>query len=130
MAEDTIINLDFENTWEPESVPEGEYQLRVTNAELKAGKKGPGLQLSLDIPSYPHSKDISHWFNLPKEGDDIKTINKRTRAIENCLIACGFAPGPFAPEQLIGAEPFAYLVEEEDEEYGKQNRVRRWLKGA
>lgn len=129
MAED-FVNLDFENTWEPVAVPEGEYLLRVLSASIEQGKKGPGLQLRLDIPVEPHSKDISHWLNLPREGDDIKTINSRTNRIKEILLACGVQPGPFNPEVLQGCQFWAYLTVEEDAEYGEQNRVRKVLRGA
>jgi len=129
MAED-FINLDFENTYEPEAVPEGEYQVRITSAELSAGKKGPYLMLRLDIPDEAKSKDMTHPLMLPQDTDDPKTQNRRSLAIKRLLQACGLPVGPFAPEQLVGCTFFAYVVEEESEEYGTQNRVRRILASA
>ena len=129
-GEPLVINLDYENTWEPVAVPEGEYLVRIMSAEVSVGKKGPYLMLRLDLPEYPTSKDMTHPLMLPKEGDDPKTINKRTNAIKALIQAVGMAPGPFSPEQLEGLTFYAYLVVEEDEEYGETNRIRKILKGV
>lgn len=129
MAED-FLNFDFEDTYEPVAIPEGEYMVRVINAEVKSGQKGPFLILRLDVPEEPKAKDMTHVLMLPTENDDAKQANRRKLAIKRLLEATGIGLGGFSPEQLVGSTFYAYLVEEESEEYGTQNRIRRILTGA
>lgn len=124
--------LDFDGVYEPETVPGGEYQLRVLKAEIKQQKpeKGSGsfVQLRLDIPSAPKSKDITHVMMLPGQQDDPKQKNSRLAAIQNFLKACGFDNVNNIAE-TEGSSCWAILTEEDDPEYGKQNRIRKFVAG-
>ena len=124
--------LDFSGTYEPETVSPGEYRLRVVEAEVKSQKpeKGSGsfIQLKLDIPEAPRAKDITHVMMLPTPNDDPKQKNSRLSAIQLFLKACGFDNVDNINE-VVGANPWAILVEEETQEWGKQNRVRKFVAG-
>lgn len=126
-----FLGLDFDNVFEPKSMKEGDYQLRVISAELKQQKpeKGTGqfIQLRLEIMNEPEAKDILQVLMLPAEGDDVKKRNKRLSAIQTLIRACGQEPSAISNvEQLQGCTLWATLVEESDPEYGTQNRVRRF----
>ena len=122
--------LDFSGVYEPETVPEGEYQLRVLSAEIKASQKTGGdfIQLKLDIPANPKAKDVTHVMMLPTQKDDPKQKNSRLSAVQNFLKACGF-DNVQNIDEVIGAMAWAILTEEETTEYGKQNRIKRFVTG-
>lgn len=129
---ETFINLNLDDAQELKSVPQGEYQLRVVECKTATSKNTGGdyLQATLEILSEPLAKNINHVMMFPTPGDDAKKANNRKLAIRNFLQACGvdYSKG-FNPSDLEGCTPWAILVEEDDPEYGKQNRVRRWVTG-
>jgi len=124
--------LDFSEVYEPETVVPGEYQLRVLAAEVKQQKpeKGQGsfIQLKLDIPIAPKGKDITYVMMLPTAQDDPKQKNSRLSNIQNFLKACGF-DNVQNIEEIVGSQPWAILVEEESTDFGKQNRVKKFVVG-
>ena len=122
--------LDFNGVYEPTTVSKGEYQLRVLEAEVKPSQKTGGdfIQLRLDIPSEPKSKDITHVMMLPTASDDAKKKNGRLAAIQNCFKACGM-DNVSNINELIGATPWAILDEEESTDFGKQNRIKKFVIG-
>lgn len=122
--------LDFGGVYEPQTVIEGEYQLRVLSAEVKTSKNTGGdfIQVKMDIPSEPKSKDVTHVMMLPTQKDDAKQKNSRLAAIQNFLKACGYDNVDNINE-VVGATPWAILGEEESEGFGKQNRVKKFVLG-
>ena len=122
--------LDFNGVYEPTTVSKGEYQLRVLEAEVKTSQKTGGdfIQLRLDIPSEPKSKDITHVMMLPTASDDAKKKNGRLAAVQNCFKACGM-DNVSNINELIGATPWAILDEEESTDFGKQNRIKKFVIG-
>lgn len=122
--------LDFSGVYEPETVPEGEYQLRVLSTEIKTSTKTGGdfIQIKLDIPSNPKAKDVTHVMMLPTQKDDPKQKNSRLAAVQNFLKACGY-DNVNNINEVDGSMPWAILGEEETPEYGKQNRVKKFVVG-
>lgn len=124
--------LDFSGTYEPETVSPGEYRLRVLEAEVKQQKpeKGTGMfiQLKLDIPDAPRSKDITHIMMMPTANDDPKQKNSRLSNIQLFLKACGF-DNVNNVDEVVGSTPWAILTEEESTDFGKQNKVRKFVAG-
>lgn len=129
MSDTTFVNIEgLDEAQELKSVPAGEYQVRVTDAKIKTGEKGTYLMLVMDLPNEPLSKNINHVMMFPTPADDPKRANNRKLAIRNALQACGIPyTGGFNAADLIGSTPWALLTEEEDNEYGKQNRVKKWI---
>ena len=128
----SFLGQDFDNVFEPKSVKEGEYQLKVLDAQVKTSQKTNGEYISakLEIVGEPEAKDINHVMMLPTPNDDIKQKNKRLAAIQNFLRSCGFDPSSVSNvNELIGATCWAILTEEQDPEYGTQNRVRKFVVG-
>ncbi len=128
----SFLGQDFENVFEPKSVKEGEYQLRVVDAQTKTSAKTGGEYISakLEIVGEPEAKDINHVMMLPTANDDIKQKNKRLSAISNFLKACGLDPATTNNvNEVVGCNCWAILVEEADPEYGMQNRVRKFVAG-
>lgn len=126
----SFLDLDFDSVFEPTSLKEGEYQLRVLEASIKTSQKGKGDYVSarLEVMNEPTAKTINHVMMLPGVNDDIKQKNKRLFAIQTFVKACGFDPkSNFNVEQLTGSTCWTILVEEADPEYGSQNRVRKFV---
>lgn len=126
----SFLNLNFDDTYEYKSLAEGEYQVRVLNAEIKTSQKTGGdfIQVTLEAVGEPEAKNINHVFMLPTANDDKKKANNRLLAIKNFLTAMGIDPGKgFDVAELQGCSGWAILVEETDPEYGTQNRVRRFI---
>jgi hypothetical protein len=125
-----IEQLDFTGVFEPESVPQGEYQVRVVSLERKVTESSGNayLNVRLEIPSEGKSKDIYEMLNLPMAKDDIKTANLKKSRILAFLKAIGYNPAePIDPEKVRGCMGWAILGEENDNQYGKRNRVKTWV---
>jgi hypothetical protein len=122
--------LDFSGVYEPETVAEGEYQLKVLDAEMKTSTKTGGefIMVKMGISNNPKAKDISHVMMLPTQKDDPKQKNNRLSNIQNFFKACG-VDNVQNINELVGCTPWAILVEEETPEFGKQNRVKRFVVG-
>jgi hypothetical protein len=128
----SFLNQDFDGVFEPKSVKEGEYQLRVIDAQTKTSTKTGGEYISakLEVVGESEAKDINHVMMIPTSNDDIKQRNKRLSAIANFLKACGLDPSTTNNvNEVVGCTCWAILVEEADPEYGTQNRVRRFVTG-
>ena len=128
----SFLGQDFENVFEPTSMKEGEYQLKVLDAQVKTSKNTGGEYISakLEILGEPEAKDINHVMMLPTANDDVKKKNSRLSAISNFLKACGFDPAAVSNvQELVGSTCWAILTEEQDPEYGMQNRVRKFVAG-
>jgi len=126
--------LDVETTNAPEfkSLPDGsEVELRILKAEAKNSKAGdPMLALRLDVPAEPYAKDINHFIMLPNSRDDEKSKAQKLNRLKDFKAAFGLpASGPIAGEDMEGAKGWAILGEDESEEFGKQNRVKRFVVG-
>ena len=125
----SFLGQDFDNVVEPKSVKEGEYKLRVLDAQTKTSAKTGGEYISakLGIIDEPESKDINHVMMLPTANDDAKQRNKRLFAIASFLKAFGLDPASTNNiSEVVGCEGWAILVEETDPEYGMQNRIRKF----
>lgn len=126
-----LEDVNLNDCFEYESMPEGEYNLRIMDINRKTSQKTGGdfIMARIEIVNEPKSKDINHVMMLPTAADDVKQRNNRILAINRFMKAFGFDPtAPPTMEEMIGAvtERPAYLVEEENEEYGTQNRIRRF----
>jgi len=120
----------FANTYEPESVPEGEYNLRVTNIEEKDSQKTGGkfLQVTMEILDKPKAKNIYHIMMFPTAQDDEKKKNGRLNAIQKFVTAFGAdITAGVDLKSLIGNSGWAILREENDPEYGTKNSVKKFV---
>ena len=128
----SFLGQDFDNIFEPKSVKEGEYQLRVLDAQTKTSSKTGGdyISVKFEIVGEPEAKDINHVMMMPTSNDDVKKRNSRLSAIANFLKACGLDPATTSNvNEVIGCSCWAILAEEADPEYGMQNRVRKFVAG-
>jgi len=128
----SFVDMTFDDTFEYKSMPAGEHQLRVLDAEVKDQKpeKGTGsfIQLKFEVLGEDTAKDIYHVMMLPTPQDDKKKANNRKLAVIHLMKAIGAeVKSPFDPKEWIGNTGWAILEEETDPEYGTRNRVRRFV---
>lgn len=114
--------------------PDGEYQVQLVTFELATSKNDPNRQmfhLQLEVVGEPLVKTIGHWLLIPNDSDDEKSVLRRKRAQRSFFEAFDIpTSGRIEFEEHIGKTGWAILVEEENKEYGKQNRVRRFVKSS
>ena len=127
------MTLQFNTTDVPELevAPAGEYTVRIVKAEQRDRRDKPGsmLALTLTLPGEPNAKPLNHYQMLPDtaEGDKDKE-NRVLRQLKSIGVCFGidFNVG-VEPDALVGLEGRAILSIEESDEYGPQNRVKRFL---
>jgi len=125
-----ILDVETENAPEFKSLPDGtEAQLRIVKAEIKNSSKGdPGLVLRFDIPNEPYTKDIQQWIMLPTANDDEKQKAQKQNRLKEFKAVFGLAAaGPISTDDMEGSKGWAILGEEETQEYGKQNKIKRFV---
>ena len=128
-----ILDVKTDDAPEFHTLPNGsEVELRIVAAEMRNSKAGdPMLALRMDAPIDPIAKDINHFIMLPNSKDTEKQSAQKLNRLKE-FKACFKLPatGPIAEEDMIGATGWAILAEEESEEFGKQNKVKRFIVGA
>lgn len=117
----------FNGVFEPVCVPEGEYQLRIINAEDKVGKTSgnPYMNVALEIISEPKAKNIYHMLFYPAAGDDEKKRNGKLSSIQNFFKAFSVEiTDNFDVKSMIGNTGWAILKETKDE-FGEKNEIKK-----
>lgn len=117
----------FNGVYEPKSVAEGEYQLRIINAEDKVGKTSgtPYMNIALEIVSEPKAKNIYHSLFYPAQGDDEKKRNTKLSSIQNFMKAFSIEiTDNFDIKSMIGNLGWAILKETNDE-FGIKNEIKK-----
>jgi hypothetical protein len=125
-----ILDVDTENAPEFKSLPEGtEVEVRIVKAEVKNSQKGdPMLALRFDIPSEPYSKDINHFIMLPNNQDTDKVKAQKQNRLKEFKAAFNLPPaGPISTDDMEGGSAWAILGEEDNSEFGKQNKIKRFV---
>lgn len=123
--------MNLEDTPELTTVEDGEYKVRCEDAsfhESKAGNKS--VRLVLTVPEVPEAETIYEYLTIPNpEKHDERTIIRMKNAIKDACEAFGvpFDARGFDIEHFEGAQAWAVLGEQESEEYGTQNTVRRFV---
>lgn len=122
--------IDLSDAKELHTSPTGtEAQLRIVSAELKETEKARFIQVRLEVMGDPLHKDITHPLFLPKPDMDERRINNTKYAMK--LFGEAFDINFSLPqnfEDWRGLTAWAILKEEDNDEYGMQNRVRKWAR--
>jgi len=128
-----IIDVETENVEGFHTVPgDSEYELRILKANSKNSKKGdPMLEIQMDIPADPKSKDVYHYIMLPTSADDEKRKTQKLLNLKEFKAAFGLpASGPISTDDMEGARGWAILKEEAgDGDNDSRNSVRRFVVG-
>ena len=127
-----LLELNLNDVKELATVEPGEYNLRITNAEVKTSEKTGGqfLKVVFDLPDEADSKGIQKVFMFPTDSDDDKVRNNRLRSVKLFYEAFDVDyEGPVETDDLVGLTGWAILAEDEDPEYGTSNFVKRFVAG-
>jgi len=128
----TFLDLgNLEEVPELTTLPDGsEAELVISTIEVRVSKNTGGkfIYVIFDIVGEPNTKSITHVMMLPTDKDDDKRKNQRLRAIRHFYEAFGIpTSGSVDLSSFVGNTGWAILREEADEEYGTQNRIRRFI---
>ena len=127
-----LLELNLNDVKELATVEPGEYNLRITNAEVKTSEKTGGqfLKIVFDLPDEADSKGIQKVFMFPTDSDDDKVRNNRLRSVKLFYEAFDVDyEGAVETDDLVGLTGWAILAEDEDPEYGTSNFVKRFVAG-
>lgn len=129
--ESSFLDLgNLDDVAELTTKPLGEYELQLTNLEQGVSKEKGNkyLRADLDVIGEPDTKSIIHIMMLPKEGDAEKQRKSRLRAIKHFYNAFGIpTDGSIVIyANYIGRTGWAILDEEDNDQYGKRNRVKQF----
>jgi len=133
--EQYVVDYDTTEAVEMSAVPEGEYKVQVLKAEYKGPKPDSdkdwlAISLMLDIPDEVAADYLSHMHFLPRQTQEPKNFQRALGDLKIFKQAFGIPEAEaFTPDDLVGREAWAYLVIEDDPQYGRQNRVKRWTVG-
>lgn len=117
---------------EEHAVEEGEYEVRITSANVNVEKGF--IAVRLEIIDDPYAKEISTFINLPGSGRTEKEEN-RNRGRRLNFLSCfdidpssSLNPGAQEPEGYVGREGYVMLSapKDKDDGYGPQNNVKRF----
>jgi hypothetical protein len=128
-----IIDVETENVEGFHTVAGGsEYELRILKATSKNSKKGdPMLEVQMDIPADPKSKDVYHYIMFPTSADDEKQKTRKLLNLKEFKAAFGLpASGPISTDDMEGQRGWAILKEEAgDGDNDSRNSVQRFVVG-
>ncbi len=121
-----ILDYNLADVPELEILAPDEYRLEVIRAETKSDKNGnPGLQL-LFKSDKTNTKLIRHWISLPGDNEDEDQKNDKLRRLIPFINAFSIVKH-VDDEDLIGTSGFCLLGIEESTDYGKQNRINKFV---
>jgi len=124
-----LEGLDFDDVIEPKAVPEGEYELRVIEVTQNVNKNNePYIMPRFEIASEPTAKEVSKYMALPINSMDEKRMNRTKLNLKRFFDAMGVdISGGVDLDALKGETVWAILGLEEDDEYGEQNFIKRFV---
>jgi len=126
----SMLDMNLGDAQEPKAVPaDEEYKIRILTCRSDNDKNGdPYLLPMFEIPDQPTSKGFTKFLRVPHQDLDAKQLNSAKWTMKMFLEAFGMDPGrPFDPEELSGKEGWAILGVSDDEEYGEQNYVKKFI---
>lgn len=126
----SILDINFNDVPEISAVPEGEYQVSVLDAEMKEKDDGETryLVLRFEVVGKPDALDIVHSQFIARKGDTEKRRIQRLNTLRKMLKCLGVATdGPIQLENLLSKTGWVVLSEEENPEYGRQNRIKQFV---
>lgn len=128
----SFLGFNLDDAQEPTAVPAGEYQVRIAGLpEKKTTQKGTDyLSMRLEVVDGPmNAKDMNFALWFPNKDDDAKQKNNTLWRMKEFCLAFGFDPaGDLSFEEMVGAQAWAFVEYGEDEKYGPQNSIKRWIK--
>lgn len=128
-----LTEMGLDEGKEPFAVDPKEYELRIIDCKISTDKNGLEYILPrFEIISEPYSKDFTKFLNIPDRKEmDAKKLNLAQVEMSNFLTCFGFdiAQRINFSDDLPGATGWAFLGKKgsEDDEYGEQNFVKKFI---
>lgn len=116
-----IVEVDLENLPDSDTVPVGQYLLRIDSiTEVKQDKNGDdfvSLTYSIVKGDYVNRKVVEPYVTL-KKGSKLKRLCK----------AAGYSkPRLTSTDELVGLELSAYVGKQTSDQYGDQNNIKTYI---
>lgn len=135
---ESFIDIDTSDATEPIAVDPGEYLVRIIGCRrdkedniLRTDKNGGKYFMPMfELPNELAAKTFSHFVRIPDNNMDEKQANSAKWELESFKRAFGVAEGGFDLNALEGVEGYAILSKEDSDEYGEQNRIKKFIAGA
>lgn len=122
-------NLD--DAQEPYALKDGtEARLRILEVtHHERDDKTEYLNVRLEVPDEPYSKEIAHFLNIPTPGLDAKRSNQARSDMDKFLHCFNIdRTRPFNPsEDWVGEEGWAILGIRRTDAYGEQNKINKFI---
>ena len=124
-----FLDMDFNDVVAPTvAEPETEHKLRILSVKEGTDKNGNAyLMPKLEIPSVVGAKDFNYFIGLPHGGMDAKQLNSAKYKLKTFMDAFGIEYSSEVSD-WPGHEGWAILGVDQDEQYGEQNFVKRFVK--
>ena len=126
----SFLNINLDDTKEPTVAEAGEHVVRIAMAEAKKSKAGADmLVLTIELPNEVGVGRIFDYLLAPQESDDDNRVYMRKLSLNRMCECFGYdsTNGGIDTEELIGREGKALISIEDNEEYGEQNRIKRYI---
>ena len=124
-----FLDMNFDDVVEPTVAPaDAEYKLRILDVKEGTNKNSePYLMPRFEICDVVGAKDFTKYLGLPAPSMDAKKLNNTKYALKTFMDAFGLEYAS-DPADWVGAEGWAILGVEENEQYGPQNYVKKFVK--
>ena len=127
----SFLDLNFDDVVEPRTVdPDTEYKLRIIDVREGIDKnQNPYLMPRFEILDEVGAKDFTYFMGLPNASMDAKRLNNAKYKIKTFMDAFGLAYNSDPTSDWVGSEGWAILGMEENDQYGPQNFIKKFVKG-
>lgn len=120
-----FISIPLNDVKEPKAAPEGEYDLRIIDAEDTESKKGNPMTVVKIAIEGQDSYPVRHYITYPT-GEDADQDRMKALEIRRFLDCFGIAfdENGFNTEDLVGATGRSLVIQEEADDGNVYNRLR------
>ena len=127
-----FLDINLGDAKEPKAAAEGEYLVRWLDTNEGIDKNGHSyIQAILDIPSEADAKTFTHFAGLPYEGMEPKTLNNCKWRLKQLFEAFGIDHSKQIDFVVCkGRQAWAILGVNDDEQYGRQNYIKKFVRPA
>jgi len=132
----SFLDYNLDDVPELNAKEDGEYELRITDAEIKLNENANSTWFGSDMLIVrfehiedPNAQDVTKVFRLPPKDMNEKEANKLLRQLKYFTSAFGIS-NMANVDDLVGATGWAMLKVTESEQYGEQNEVVRFVTGS
>lgn len=132
----SFLDHNLDDVPELSAKEDGEYELRITDAEIKLNENANSSWFGSDMlivrfehTEDPDAKDVTKVFRMPPADMNEKETKKLLREIKHFAQAFGVTDLKNV-DDLVGATGWAMLKVTESEQYGEQNDITRFVVGS